>query len=85
MFRNSHPNHSAYQALIPIAIGLLGFFLVAGVSILDVKNIAWLGGALDPAQHYLGWALYQRMRVIPAQLSFYLEIIGRKKDFSILS
>lgn len=59
MLRNIHPNLSPYQALIPIAIGLLGFFLVAGVSILDVQNIAWLGGALDPAQHYLGWALYR--------------------------
>lgn len=59
MLRNSPPNHSSYQALIPIAIGLLGFFLVAGLSILNVQNIAWLGGALDPAQHYLGWALYR--------------------------
>jgi len=59
MLSNNHPNPSFYQALIPIAIGLLGFFLVAGASILNVQNIAWLGGALDPAQHYLGWALYR--------------------------
>jgi hypothetical protein len=59
MFRSRPPNLSPYQALIPIAIGLLGFFLVAGASILNVQNIAWLGGSLDPAQHYLGWALYR--------------------------
>lgn len=59
MLQINHHGISRLQALIPIAIGLLGFFLVAGVSILNVQNIAWLGGALDPAQHYLGWALYR--------------------------
>ena len=48
-----------YQSLIPIIIGLISFLMVAGPSILDVNNISWLGGALDPAQHYLGWALYR--------------------------
>lgn len=50
---------SLLEVLIPITIGLIGFFLVAGIDILNVQNIAWLGGALDPAQHYLGWALYR--------------------------
>lgn len=59
MFRNINSDRSPYQALIPITVGLIGFFLVAGASILNVQNIAWLGGALDPAQHYLGWALYR--------------------------
>ena len=59
MLQINHHGISRLQALIPIAIGLLGFFLVAGVSIFNVQNIAWLGGALDPAQHYLGWALYR--------------------------
>jgi len=59
MLRNNNLGPSPYQAFIPIAIGLLGFFLVAGLPILHVQNIAWLGGALDPAQHYLGWALYR--------------------------
>ena len=59
MLRTNNPRFSLFEVLIPIAIGLMGFFLVAGVSILNVQNIAWLGGALDPAQHYLGWALYR--------------------------
>ena len=44
---------------LPIGFGLLAFFLVAGPFILDSRNIQWLGGNLDPAQHYLGWALFQ--------------------------
>ena len=59
MFRNINLDRSPYRALIPIAVGFIGFCLVAGASILNVQNIAWLGGALDPAQHYLGWALYR--------------------------
>jgi hypothetical protein len=47
------------QVLLPIALGLLGFILVAGIPMLDFQNIAWLGGNLDPAQHYLGWALFR--------------------------
>ena len=59
MLRANNPRFSLFEVLIPIAIGLIGFLLVAGASILNVQNIAWLGGALDPAQHYLGWALYR--------------------------
>ena len=44
---------------LPIGFGLLAFFLVAGPFILDGSNIQWLGGNLDPAQHYLGWALFR--------------------------
>ena len=44
---------------LPIGFGLLAFFLVAGPFILDGRNIQWLGGNLDPAQHYLGWALFR--------------------------
>lgn len=47
------------QVCLPIALGLLGFILVAGIPMLDFQNIAWLGGNLDPAQHYLGWALFR--------------------------
>ena len=47
------------QVLLPIGLGLLGFILVAGIPMLDFQNIAWLGGNLDPAQHYLGWALFR--------------------------
>jgi hypothetical protein len=54
-----NPQGKLAQALLPIALGLLGFILVAGIPMLDFQNIAWLGGNLDPAQHYLGWALFR--------------------------
>jgi len=55
----ANPQGKLVQVLLPVALGLLGFVLVAGISILDFQNIAWLGGNLDPAQHYLGWALFR--------------------------
>ena len=45
--------------LLPIGFGLCAFLLVAGYFILDSSNIQWLGGNLDPAQHYLGWAFFR--------------------------
>lgn len=45
--------------VLPILLGFLGFILVAGLPTLRFDNIAWLGGNLDPAQHYLGWALFR--------------------------
>ena len=45
--------------LLPFFLGIAAFFLVAGPKILDVGNLIWLGGSLDPAQHYLGWAHYR--------------------------
>lgn len=59
MLRSNNSRNKHLEVLIPVAIGLMGFFLVAGSSILNVQNIAWLGGALDPAQHYLGWLLFR--------------------------
>lgn len=53
------PQAKLLQVLLPIALGVLGFVLVAGLPMLDFQNIAWLGGNLDPAQHYLGWALFR--------------------------
>ena len=52
-------NNKFIQTLLPLLLGVIGFGMVAGFAILDFQNIAWLGGALDPAQHYLGWALYR--------------------------
>lgn len=54
-----NPQAKLLQVLLPIALGFLGFVLVAGLPMLDFQNIAWLGGNLDPAQHYLGWALFR--------------------------
>jgi len=59
MLRTNNPSLRLLDVLIPLAIWLVGFLLFAGTSILNVQNIAWLGGALDPAQHYLGWAFYR--------------------------
>ena len=44
---------------IVLSIGLASFLLVSGHLILVGSNIQWLGGNLDPAQHYLGWALFR--------------------------
>ena len=43
---------------IPICLGLIAFFAVCGLGILNTQNIAWLSH-LDPAQHYLGWAFFR--------------------------
>lgn len=43
----------------PIAVGVIGFFLVIGPNVLDPTNIAWLSGGGDTTQHYLGWAFYR--------------------------
>ena len=59
MLISVNPKGKLLQVLLPIALGLLGFVLVAGIPMLNVQNIAWLGGNLDPAQHYLGWALFR--------------------------
>ena len=47
------------EALLPIGLGVCAFLLVGGPRMLSVSNIAWLGGSLDPAEHYLGWALFR--------------------------
>ena len=43
----------------PLALGLLGFFLVVGPRALDPTNIAWLELG-DPATYYLGWLFYRQ-------------------------
>jgi hypothetical protein len=45
-------------ALLPLLLGTLAFFLVAGPRILLPTNIGWLGDG-DPAQHYLGWQFFR--------------------------
>ena len=51
-----------YSSLIRVigfcCFGLLAFYLIAN-PIFDPYNIHWLGGSLDPAQQYLGWALFR--------------------------
>lgn len=58
-FELSNKPSNILNIALPILLGALGFLLVAGVNILDVQNIAWLDGDLDPPQHYLGWALFR--------------------------
>ena len=48
-----------YAPLIALLIGALSFILVAGVAIIDPKNIVWLTIGDDPAQHYLGWEFFR--------------------------
>ena len=55
----ANPQGKLVQVVLPVVLGLFGFVMVAGIPMLDFKNIAWLGGNLDPAQHYLGWALFR--------------------------
>lgn len=44
--------------LIPIAIGLVAFFVVLGWKILVPTNIAWLASS-DPATFYLSWSFFR--------------------------
>jgi hypothetical protein len=44
--------------LPPIILGLAVFYLVAGLSIINPQNIAWLQHG-DPATHYLGWVFFR--------------------------
>jgi hypothetical protein len=50
---------SKYAPLIALLIGALSFILVAGVAIVNPKNIVWLTIGDDPAQHYLGWEFFR--------------------------
>jgi hypothetical protein len=43
-----------YLFLLPIALGILSFFLVVGPKPLNPNYIGWLFGRLDPTQQYLG-------------------------------
>ena len=59
MLSFSDPKVNYLKIVIPVCLGFIGFVLVAGLPMLYFQNIAWLDGNLDPAQHYLGWALYR--------------------------
>ena len=48
-----------WETLLPVGLGVCAFLFVGGPRILEFSNIAWLGGNLDPAQQYLGWALFR--------------------------
>ncbi|MEJ2613019.1 MAG: DUF6311 domain-containing protein [Candidatus Thiodiazotropha sp.] len=43
---------------LPLALGVLAFFLIVGPRALNPVNIAWLGSG-DPATYYLGWLFYR--------------------------
>jgi hypothetical protein len=57
MTETSRPRQT--EVLIPIAIGGIFFFIIAGHAILLPGNIAWLSIG-DPSTHYLGWVFYAR-------------------------
>ena len=44
--------------LPPIFLGIIAGIFVA-YPIFNPFNVTWLGGSLDPAQQYLGWALFR--------------------------
>ncbi|SFA85251.1 DUF6311 domain-containing protein [Azotobacter beijerinckii] len=46
------------QALAPLLLGMVSFFLVIGPNVLDPGNIAWLDSG-DRAQHFLGWHFFR--------------------------
>jgi hypothetical protein len=45
--------------LLPIALGILSYFLVVGSRPLNPQYIGWLFGRLDPTQHFLGWEFFR--------------------------
>jgi len=45
--------------LLPLLLGFLVFWFIAGLNILRPENIGWLAGGLDPTQHYLGWVFFR--------------------------
>jgi hypothetical protein len=55
--RGSWPSY-VLNILIPLCLGIIAFFVIAGPLPLDPTNIDWLKGNTDPTQHYLGWAFY---------------------------
>jgi len=50
-------NHK--QALIPLVLGSIFFYMVVGPGPLDPQNLSWIFGRFDPPQHYLGWIFYR--------------------------
>ena len=48
-----------YLFLLPLALGVLSFFLVVGPKPLNPNYVGWLFGRLDPTQHYLGWEFFR--------------------------
>lgn len=48
-----------YPWIMSLIVGASIFILVAGYSIIDPRNIAWLTIGDDPAQHYLGWEFFR--------------------------
>ncbi len=53
------PNLRTLNILIPLAIGIVFFYLIVGISILDPKFIFWIEPG-DPMQQYLGWELFRQ-------------------------
>lgn len=45
------------ENLSPLLLGMLAFYIIIGLRVLDPTNLAWLGEG-DPATHYLGWLFF---------------------------
>ena len=54
----SWKENRTFVAALPLVVGILAFFLVAGPRVLSPTNIAWLARG-DSAQHYLGWLFFR--------------------------
>lgn len=46
------------ENLSPLLLGMLAFYIIIGLRVLDPTNLAWLGEG-DPATHYLGWLFFR--------------------------
>lgn len=51
-------NFSPISLIIPLAMGVMSYWLVIGPLPLNPSNLSWIRG-LDPPTHYLGWAFFR--------------------------
>jgi Family of unknown function (DUF6311) len=45
---------------LPALLGVMAFFWVVGIEVLNPQYLGWLMGRFDPIQHYLGWDFFRR-------------------------
>lgn len=51
-------NNRSLSLVIPLAMGMMSYWLVIGPLPLNPSNLSWIRG-LDPPTHYLGWAFFR--------------------------
>jgi len=54
-----HLKLTRFEIILPVFLGIISFFLVAGPFVLNPINIHWLQGGFDPSQHYIGWSFFR--------------------------